>query len=386
MTTPGPVKKQTILIVDDSPFNRAILQDILSNDFDIVEAQNGKEALSLLEAAHQDIDLILLDLIMPEMDGFEFMQAIHQKDWMDEMPVIMISSENMTIPIEHAYDLGVSDFISRPFDAEILRRRVMNTIMLYAKQKKLLHLVLEQVYEKEQQSGLMVSMLSHIVEFRNGESGPHILHIQKITELFLKYLSQSTDRYPLTPEETSLIILASALHDIGKIAIPSEVLNKPGRLTPEEFAVMKTHTVTGAAILEDLDKIHKEAQLTQVSYQICRWHHERWDGKGYPDGLKENQIPLAAQIVALADVYDALTSERVYKKAIPHQTAVQMILDGQCGAFNPLLLDCLKKMANSLYDELKRCTAIKLTEKAKMNIIAARVLAKLNLKTNRSPL
>ncbi len=383
MTTVNVSNKQKILIVDDSELNRAILKDILNDQFLIEEAENGKEALLLLDKSCKDADLILLDIVMPHMDGFAFMRRLRRKRRQNSVPVIMISAENMPSAVVQAFDLGVSDFISRPFDPEIVRRRVLNTIMLYAKQKQLLRMVLEQVYEKEQQSGLMVSMLSHIVEFRNGESGPHILHIQKITDLFLKYLPQITDKYPLSREESALIGLASALHDIGKIAIPGDILNKPGRLTDEEYKTMKTHTVAGAQILKQLDKIHQQAKLTQVSYQICRWHHERWDGKGYPDGLKGDDIPLSAQIVALADVYDALTSQRVYKPAFSHEKAVQMITEGQCGAFNPLLLECLVQMEAVLKKELQH-SSVRKTGRRERNLIAAHILNKMNVESQRS--
>ena len=211
--------------------------------------------------------------------------------------------------------MGVTDYISRPFDALVVHRRVVNTIMLYAKQKKLVGMVADQIYEKEKSNRLLISILSHIVEFRNGESGLHVLHIQNITQLLLRQLMQMTDQYHLSSEDISLISTAAALHDIGKIAIPSEILNKPGRLTAEEFEIMKTHSTIGASMLEQLP-LREEEPLVKIAYQICRWHHERYDGCGYPDKLQGEEIPIAAQIVALADVYDALTSERVYKKSV----------------------------------------------------------------------
>ena len=265
----------------------------------------------------------------------------------------MVSAESDAAYIERAYELGVTDFINRPYDVNIVRRRVMNTLMLYQKQRTLMGMVADQVYEREKSNNLMVYILSHIVEFRNGESGPHVRHIRTITELLLHHLLDISSRYPLTAEQQDHIPLASALHDIGKIGIDEKILNKPGKLTPEEFEVIKTHSMLGAQILYDLDNF-SEQPLLQTAYEIARWHHERWDGRGYPDGLKGDEIPISAQLVSLADVYDALTSERCYKKAFSHEKAMQMILNGECGAFNPLLLQCLTNIQSDLKAELQQ--------------------------------
>ena len=321
--------KEKILIADDSAMNRAILAEMLGDGYEILEAENGRQAVAILQSA-TDIDLLLLDIMMPEMDGFEVLAMMNKYHWIDEVPVIMISAENASSYVERAYDLGATDYISRPFDMAVVRRRVINTLMLYAKQKRLVRLVAEQVYEKEKSNSTMINILSHIVEFRNGESGMHVLHIQTATDILLHTLVQKTDKYHLTAADISLISTASALHDIGKINIPESILNKPGRLTKEEFEVMKTHTTIGSEILEKLP-FQQESDLVKTAYAICRWHHERWDGRGYPDGLKGEQIPIAAQVVSMADVYDALTSERCYKKAFDHDTAVKMILNGECG-------------------------------------------------------
>ena len=337
-------RKEKILIVDDSELNRAILADMLGEEYDIVEAENGLEGVAILQKMGPELSLVLLDIVMPEMDGFGVLDTMNQNHWIDDIPVIMISAESGSRHIERAYELGVTDFIARPFDALIVHRRVVNTILLYAKQKKLVGMVADQIYEKERQGNLMIDILSHIVEFRNGESGLHVLHVRTLTEMLLRRLSQKTDRYRLTPAEIAIITTASALHDIGKIAIDENILNKPGRLTDEEFTIMKTHTTVGAEMLENLP-IHQHDPLVNVAYQICRWHHERYDGRGYPDGLNGDSIPISAQVVALADVYDALTSARVYKPPFPHEEAVQMILDGKCGTFNPLLLECLQENA-----------------------------------------
>jgi len=343
-------EKQKILIVDDSEMNRSILTDILDSEYDIIEAENGMQAVAALQQKQEEISLVLLDIVMPEMDGFEVLQVMNEQRWIENVPVIMISAETRSSRVDQAYELGVVDFITRPFDARVVHRRVVNTILLYDKQAKLKELVAEQIYEKEQNSGLMVDILSHIVEFRNGESGLHVLHVRTLTELLLHRLVQKTDQYHLKQKDISAIGTASALHDVGKIAIDERILNKPGRLTSDEFAIMKTHTTIGAEMLKNLP-FHQEHPMVQLVYQICRWHHERYDGRGYPDGLVGEEIPIAAQVVALADVYDALTSERVYKKGFSHEKAIQMIVNGECGAFSPLMMECLLDVSDQIEKE-----------------------------------
>lgn len=339
--------KETILIVDDSALNRMVLTEILGKEnYTFLEAENGQQAVELLDC-HPEVDLLLLDITMPEMDGFGVLEAMNRYRWIEETPVIMISSEDAYPFIERAYDLGASDYITRPFDARVVCHRVSNTLMLYAKQKRLMQMVAEQVYEKEKVSNTMISILSHIVEFRNNESGLHVIHIRTITELLLRRLRKKTDRYPLTETDISLISMASALHDIGKLNIPEQILNKPGRLTKEEFEIIKTHSAVGEHMLRQVPFSQNEP-LVKVAREICRWHHERWDGRGYPDGLKGDEIPISAQVVSLADVYDALTSERCYKAAFDHETALNMIVNGECGAFNPLLLECLMDGADQI--------------------------------------
>ena len=339
--------KETILIVDDSALNRMVLIEILGKEnYTFLEAENGQQAVELLDC-HPEVDLLLLDITMPEIDGFGVLEAMNQYHWIEETPVIMISAEDAYSFIERAYDLGASDYITRPFDARVVCRRVSNTLMLYAKQKRLVQMVAEQVYEKEKVSNTMISILSHIVEFRNNESGLHVVHIRTITELLLRRLRKKTDRYPLTEADISLISTASALHDIGKINIPEQILNKPGRLTKEEFEIVKTHSAVGEHMLRQIP-FNQNEPLVKIAREICRWHHERWDGRGYPDGLKGDEIPISAQVVSLADVYDALTSERCYKAAFDHETALNMIVNGECGAFNPLLLECLMDGADQI--------------------------------------
>ena len=343
--------KQKILIVDDSEINRAMLKEILGEGYEYLEAENGLRAIEILRR-RTDIALVLLDLIMPEMDGFDVLRVMQCYAWQEEIPVIVISAAEDTRSVERAYDMGVADYIRRPFERVMVLRRVKNALMLYAKQKRLTRLVTDQVYEKEHNGVLMINILSHVVEFRNSESGQHVLHIRTLTGLLLHQLAQKTDRYQLDESDISLISTASALHDIGKIMIPEEILNKPGRLTEEEYATIKTHTTEGARILKGL-AIGQDEPLVKVAHAICRWHHERWDGGGYPDRLKGDEIPIAAQVVALADVYDALTSERCYKQSYSHEKAVDMILHGECGSFNPLLMECLKESSELLRTELQ---------------------------------
>ena len=271
--------------------------------------------------------------------------------WIDDIPVIMISSEESAAYIRKAFEYGASDYISRPFDGKVVYQRVFNTIKLYAKQRRLISLVTDQIQEKEKNNQMMVEVLSQIVEFRNGESGLHVLHINVLTKLLLERLVQKTDRYDLDAEQCYLIETASSFHDIGKISIDEKILNKPGRLTKEEFEIMKTHTLVGAQMLNSLEN-YRDEPLIKTAFQICRWHHERYDGKGYPDGLVGEEIPISAQIVALADVYDALVSERVYKKAFSHEKALEMILGGECGAFSPVLLECLEEVQDKIQREV----------------------------------
>ena len=347
--------KSQILLVDDSAMNRMLLKEILGGDYSILEAENGQECLEKMQAEAGNIALVLLDINMPVMDGFEVLKAMNVNHTIEDIPVIMISSDDSDAAIRRSYELGASDYVTRPFDARIVYRRVTNTIKLYAKQRRLVQMVSDQIRARENNTDMLVGVLSHIVEFRNGESGAHVRHIRIITELLLHRLLEISSQYPITAEQQDNIPLASALHDIGKIGIDEKILNKPGRLTPEEFEVVKTHSMLGAEMLHQLEDFN-EQPLLQTAYEITRWHHERWDGRGYPDGLKGDAIPISAQLVALADVYDALTSERCYKKAFSHEKAVQMILNGECGAFNPLLLQCLTDVQTDLKVQLQQRT------------------------------
>lgn len=347
-------EKPSVLIVDDSEMNRIILNEMLKDEYRVLEADNGRTALDLVDRYGDELSLVLLDIIMPGMNGFEVLGELSRRTVADSLPVIMISSEDSDDVVLRAYELGASDYINRPFNARVVRRRVSNTIRLYAKQRRLTSLLSQQYNERVKNSRMLIDIMAGVMELRNGESGRHVTNIEKLTELLLGCLVQRSGTISLDNEERSTIALASALHDIGKMSIDDAILNKPGRLTPEEFEIMKTHTTIGADMLRELGSHHAGNALMEYAYQIARWHHERWDGKGYPDGLKGDEIPIAAQVVSVADVYDALTSVRVYKDAIPHEEAIKMILDGKCGTFNPLLLDCLLEVQDQIAETLAR--------------------------------
>lgn len=348
-------EKQLILIIDDSELNRDMLTDMLNDGYEIIEAADGKNGIEQIKENKSRMSLILLDLVMPGVDGFGVLEFLKKEELTDDIPVIIISSDNTTSGMQRAFDLGAADYITRPFDMCIVRKRVQNTIMLYERQKMLVRLVSEQIYEREKNNQMMINILSHIVEFRNGESGQHVLHIRRFTDILLASLLEKTDRYHITNSDAVLISNASALHDIGKISVPDAILNKPGRFTSEEFEVMKTHSVAGADMISDIAS-SSDNPLIRQAYTICRWHHERYDGKGYPDGLSGDEIPISAQVISIADVYDALTSERVYKEAYSHEKAMDMIMNGECGQFNPLLLDCLKECSEKIRNALSEQT------------------------------
>lgn len=341
------MNKHKILLVDDSSMNRAILASMLEDGYELLEAEDGLQAIDILERQVHDISLILLDIVMPVCDGYGVLAHMKQRHWTDDVPVIVISAESSPDFINRAYDMGAADYIGRPFEAYVVQRRVQNIIALYEKQKKLAAIVANEIFERTRGYDRMVALLSQVVEFRNQESGLHVLHINLITEMLIRQLMKKTDRYGLKPSDVHFISTASSLHDIGKITVPDAILNKPGRLTPEEFEVIKTHSAEGAKMLDRLS-VYRNDPVISTARDICRWHHERYDGRGYPDGLVGDAIPISAQVVSLADVYDALTSERCYKKAFSHERALEMILDGQCGAFNPLLLECLLELGDQI--------------------------------------
>ena len=330
----------TILIVDDSEINRDILSSILSNEFNIIEASGGKECIEALEKYGTEISLVLLDIMMPEVDGFDVLRYMSNHHLIEDIPIITITGDESGETIRKAYEMGVSDFIGRPFDTKVVYRRVLNTINLYEKQRRLISTVSDEILEKEKNSRILVDILSQVAEFRSGMGSEHVTNINKITELLLIRLREKTAKYDLSEKDVYLITTASSLHDIGKVGVDSAILNKPGKLTPEEFEQVKKHTLIGAEMVMNIGEFRNEP-LVRYAHDICLYHHEKYDGKGYPKGLIGDEIPIAAQVVALADVYDALTAKRVYKDAYSAEEAVQMIVDGECGKFNPLLMECL---------------------------------------------
>lgn len=361
--------KPRVLIVDDSELNRDLLKEMLRDRYEILEAADGEKGLALVYELGTKISLVLLDVVMPKLGGFDVLAVMQKERWLDDIPVMMISAEDSPTFIQKTYDMGASDYITRPFNMNVVRQRSDNITKLYAKQRRLLSLVSSQIQEKERNNHIIISILSEVVGLKNGESRKHILNVSRITELLLSRVMQRTSRYHLTWQDEALITNAAALHDIGKIGIDEKILNKPGKLTKEEFEIMKTHTLIGAKMVEHLEAFREEP-FVKVTYAICRWHHERWDGRGYPDGLKGDAIPISAQIVSIADVYDALTSKRVYKDAFAHEKAIWMILNGECGLFNPLLLDCLLDIKDSLKEELeKNSTGLAIHQKIPDGII-----------------
>lgn len=346
--------KPTILLVDDSAENRKQIEDSLCNAYNIIEACSGEEAISILNRNITKIEMVLLKLYDTKINGLEVLAIMNQHLWLDFIPVIVICRNSDEENIVQAYDMGAVAYINKPYDRMIVRQRIKNLLSLYQKQRDMRKMLEQQVYENEKNNNVMITILAHIVEFRNGESGMHVMHIQTITKLLLQRLQKKPNNYNLTDNDVLLIATASALHDVGKISVDDKILNKPGRLNPEEFEVIKKHSAIGADMLKDMEIYNNNNKLIKTAYEICRWHHERYDGNGYPDGLVGEEIPISAQVVSIADVYDALTSERCYKKAYSHEKAMEMIENGECGEFNPLLLECLEDIHEQLIIELNR--------------------------------
>ena len=338
-----------VLIVDDSPMNRDILSEILCDDFELLEAPDGPRCLELLNAWGSDISIVLLDIVMPDMDGFDVLSRMSAQGWLEDIPVVMISSEDSSQTVRRAYELGASDYISRPFDARIVHRRVSNVARLYARQRRLSALVSQQFYDREKNDQIMIGILSQVMEIHNSESIHHISRVQRITSILLERLCQKTDIYGLSGMDRYLITTASALHDIGKVAIDDRILNAHD-LTPEQTAILHTHPILGAQMLENLSQ-YQDEPLVKFALQICRWHHERWDGSGFPDGLKGDSIPIAAQVVSLADAYDSLVGKGDKHLALPQAQAIAKLEAGMYGAFNPLLLECLRDVKDRLAEE-----------------------------------
>lgn len=339
-------EKKTILIADDSELNRALLTEILGDKYNYFYAEDGERVLELL-TGNLKADILLLDMNMPQKNGMDVLKVMNEHRWIDNLPVVIISAENDVAYIQNACKLGATDYIVRPFNAFMIQHRVQNTLMLYSQNKRLVQMVENQILQREKINNMLIHIFSHVVEQMNHESGDHTLHVQITTNLLLNQLVKHTNKYQLSETDIAMISSISALHDIGKITIPETILNKPGRLTWEEFEIMKTHTINGDALLNDI-ALDQNEKFMVFAHQICRHHHERYDGNGYPDGLKGDAIPISAQIVALADVYDALTSDRCYKSAVSHEEAVAMILRGECGVFSDLLLQCFKEISADL--------------------------------------
>lgn len=358
-------ERNTILIVDDQEINRMILAETFREQYRLAEAANGAEALAYIHSHEEELAAILLDIVMPEMDGFEVMERLAADGIVQRIPVFFITAADSHETIVQGYNMGVVDVISKPFFPEFIQRRIGNVVELYQTREKLKHIVDKQVEELKKQAvklkrqaeelqhvnSSIIEMLSTIIEFRDCESGEHVKRIRDITRMLLYCVMEFYPEYQLEEEKIPLLCDAAVMHDVGKISIPDAILKKPGRLTNEEFELMKEHTTKGCDILESIPNI-KDSELYKYCYDICRHHHERWDGKGYPDGLKGDAISIQAQVVSLADVYDALVSERVYKSAYSHEKAVQMILDGECGVFNPKLLSCFRGIADKINETL----------------------------------
>ncbi len=341
------MKREQILIVDDEEVNRELLKMIFSSEYDILEASNGEEAIEQIGKS-TNLSLILLDIVMPVMDGFGVLEYMKEQKFLDLIPVILITSESPMDSEDRAYDYGIADVMHKPFYPTIVKRRAKNIIELYQDKHNMEERLKEQEMTIRRQerriregNEFMIDALSSVVEFRNLETGDHIRRIKYFTKILLKYLDKYFPKYNLTPEMIDEITRASALHDIGKIGISDAILLKPGKLTPEEFEIMKKHTTIGCGILESFHKTYSDT-FYKHCYEICGYHHERWDGKGYPNGLVGEQIPISAQIVGVADAYDALVSERVYKSAYTNEEAYDIILSGGCGQFSPDMMECFK--------------------------------------------
>lgn len=346
------VKRFKILIIDDSEKNRGELTEMLEREFDVINASDAKQGIEMINKYGEDIALLLLEVKICRMSGFEVLTYMKHSGLTENIPVIIISDEKSESFIRRAYDLGAVDYIGRPFDFQTVYKRVLNTIKLYAKQRRLEKLVARNMVEKEKNNRMLIGVLEQVIEYRNGESGIHVSHIKILTEMLLDKLMQKTDKYNLSWSQRMMIITASALHDIGKVGIEEKIINKTEKLTEEESNEMKMHTLIGAAMIENLDE-YKDEELMQIAYGICRGHHERYDGKGYPDGLKGDDIPIGAQVVALADEYDRLVMGRPNKKSVSHEQAVNMIKDRECRQFNPILVECFLEISDEIKARLQ---------------------------------
>ena len=336
----------TILIVDDVEINRTILAEIFKDDYNILEADNGLQAIEMINGSF-GISAVLLDLIMPGINGLEVLKEMNKSGKTDSIPVFLITAAESQKALMDGYQLGAVDVIMKPFMPNFIKCRINNVIELYAHRNKLEHIVAKQVERLNSLNQSMVETLATVIEFRDCESGEHVKRIGRLTKILMTQVSEMYPEHHLPETEIDKIVTSSILHDVGKISIPDRILNKPGRLTEEEFEIMKQHTVKGCEILQNIPDIIDEG-VYKYSYDICRHHHERWDGRGYPDGLSGDDISIWAQVVSVADVYDALTAERVYKKAFSHEKAVQMIHAGECGTFSPKLLKAFDEVLDDI--------------------------------------
>lgn len=333
--------RDTILIVDDIDINRDMLEGILCEEYHILTASNGIEAMRIIKQECTRLSAVLLDLVMPEMDGYEVLKSMSSLGYLSQIPVLVISTEDSLYSEKQCFNAGVSDFIHKPFDKDLVRTRVDNIVNLYQYKQHLEEKVNEQTRIIRRRNSNILELLGSITETRNLESGEHVKRVKEYTRIIGELMMFKYPKYNLTPEILAVIIGASALHDVGKIGIPDSILLKPGKLTDEEYEIMKTHTTIGCEFFNNAGGMWDD-EYAHMSYDICRHHHERCDGRGYPDHLKGDDIPIAAQLVSLADVYDALVHKRCYKDAYSKTEAFDMIMRGECGQFSPELLDCFQ--------------------------------------------
>lgn len=347
------MSRDTILVVDDEEINRMLLEEIFRRIYKVIHAESGDKALELLKEHHDSLAAIVLDYEMPGMNGFQFLERVAVMPEAEQIPVIMTTAEVDSEVETHAFDLGVADLIRKPYHSRVVLKRVRNVVALYSIQANLQNVVLEQEEKLVEQARMLakvnedlIDALSSVVEFRDLETGEHILRIKSYTEIMCNNMLKLFPDCGLTPEKIHLIVAASSMHDIGKIAIPDAILLKPGKLTPEEFEVIKTHTTKGASLLNKVNIISDNNEYLNYCRNICLYHHEKYDGKGYPRGLGGEEIPLEAQIVSIADVFDALVSKRIYKEAYSIETSFDMINNGECGMFSDRIMKCFSESFN----------------------------------------
>lgn len=348
------MEKNLILIADDAEINREMIKFIFEEQYEVLEAKDGEETIALLDQHAKEIAVLFLDLIMPKKSGLDVLKHMQATGYTDFLPVIMITGEATPEAEYQAYNLGASDIIYKPFDPKVVMRRTMNITELFEHRLDLEEKLAERTQELvasreqlEQNNAFLINALGSVVEFRSMESGEHIRRVKQFTGIILEYVRKFYPEYNLTKKQVELITQASALHDLGKIAIPDAILLKPGKLTPSEFEEMKKHTIYGCEILERFQQVDNE--FYRYCYDICRYHHERYDGKGYPDHLVGEQIPIWAQVVSIVDVYDALVNKRVYKPAYDVHEAERMIKNGECGVFSDKILDCFDLAKEELF-------------------------------------